>query len=189
MGTDTQGWHWGDDVVLDDRTGVVDMEGAGFEAAGKLVASVLEVALGKDGFESRDVFFLGFGQGGMVALSLAEAFGERDLGGMISIGAGLPSSKSAMGKVKEALNLPPSQGKARTPVLLCGGNRGTAVTAAVLSEVKARFETVQYVKWQREGDGMMRSREEVLPVMKFLASRLRMPAPQGTEEVGSAAMR
>ena len=149
---------------------------------------------GELGFEKRDVFLWGFGQGGMVALSLAEAFGT-ELGGVISIGGKPPSSKSAMAKAVEVLSKevvgertggtasPATPPKAKTPVLLCGGNRHTAVTTNVLRDVKERFGSVQYVKWERDGDSMARNREEMLPIMKFLASRLRMPAPAGMEEV------
>ena len=57
-------------------------------------------------------------------------------------------------------------------------------TANVLRDVKGRFGSVTYVKWEREGDAMARNRGEMLPIMKFLASRLRMPTPVGMEEAG-----
>lgn len=205
------GWHWGDDITLDQGTGELDMD-TGFVAAGKVVGEVLKVVLGDPdggdfagtwkkgnlgtskplgggglGFNARDVLLCGFGQGGMVALSLAEAMGT-ELGGVVSIGGKIASSRSAMAKAVE--DLPDGElskradGKAKTPVLLCGGNIHTAVTANVLRDVKERFRGVQYVKWEREGDSMARNREEMLPIMKFLASRLRMSTPDGMQEVG-----
>jgi hypothetical protein len=56
-----------------------------------------------------------------------------------------------------------------------------------VGEAKRRFEAVEYVRWEREGDGMPRSREEMLPVMRFLARRLRMAVPEGMEEVAGGA--
>ena len=204
------GWHWGDDISLDQGTGELVMD-TGFVAAGKVVGEVLKVVLGHltggsaetwkegnlgtskppggggSGFDARDVFLWGFGQGGMVALSLAEAMGT-EMGGVVSIGGKIAASRSAMAKAVE--DLPEdvldkkADGKVKTPVLLCGGNRHTAVTTNVLRDVKGRFGTVAYVKWEREGDSMARNREEMLPIMKFLASRLRMSTPAGMQEVG-----
>lgn len=205
MGAKETGWHWGDDVLVDNNTGELDLD-TGFEAAGKVLGGAMKAVLGKEakeegdggplagkeglGFEARDVFFWGFGQGGMVALSFCEAFG-REMGGVVAICGKMPASKSAMRKAIEILGSEIAgewdEKKAKTPVLLCGGNRRTAVTSSALKEVKERCETVQYVKWEREGDGMPRNREEMLPIMKFLAQRLKMPAPVGTEEVGGVA--
>ncbi len=212
VGEERQGgsWHWGDDILISSQTGCLDLEGGGFGASSKVVGQVLKAVLlpenGRDkdgverpatprseegcGFEARDVFFLGFGQGGMVALAFAELW-KGELGGVVAIGSALHSSKTSMSKAGEILgDLVPSAesagkaGKAKTPVLACGGNRGTAVTATVVREAKERFETVTYVKWAREGDGMPRNREEMFPLMKFLAQRLRMATPGGMEELG-----
>ena len=175
--------------MVDQGTGQLEMD-TGFENASKVIAPVFKVVLGDGkadglGFEPRDVFLWGFGQGGMAALSLAEAL-NIELGGVVSIGGNPPASKSAMKRVIETVGdvAPKKQeGKAKTPVLLCGGNRHTAVTANTLREAKERFDSVEYVKWEREGDSMARNREEMLPIMKFLARRLRISAPVGTEEV------
>ena len=205
------GWHWGDDITLDQGTGELVMD-SGFVAAGKVVGEVLKVVLGDpkgggsaeawkeenlgtskppggggSGFDARDVFLWGFGQGGTVALSLAEAMGT-EIGGVVSIGGKIAASRSAMAKAVEDLSEDmldkKADGKVKTPVLLCGGNRHTAVTTNVLRDVKGRFRTVEYSKWEREGDSMARNREEMLPIMKFLASRLRMSTPVGMQEVG-----
>ena len=190
------GWHWGDDILVDNSTGELDLD-TGFSAASKLLGPILKVVLGREngtgegkglGFAPRDVFLWGFGQGGMVALSLAEAFGV-ELAGVISIGGKIASSKSAMpqavdGLPESVVGKKEAGGKSKTPILLCGGHRHTAVTANVLRDVKERFGSVTYVKWEREGDAMARNRGEMLPIMKFLASRLRMPTPVGMEEAG-----
>lgn len=156
----------------------------------RVLGEVLKTVMGREGggFEMRDVFFFGFGQGGVVALSLAEALGGKELGGVVAVGGRLPGSRTAMKSALEVAGIKDTElasgKKARTSVILCGGNRGTVVTSDAVADLKARFETVTYTKWAREGDGMMRNREEMLPIMKFLASRLRMPAPEGMEEVG-----
>lgn len=188
MGTNSTGWHWGDDIQVDNTTGELELD-TGLEAASKILGGVLKVMLGEDGegFEPRNIFLWGFGQGGMVALSLAEAFAT-ELGGVVAIGGKPPASKLAMRKAIEiigpGISTETKAGRAKTPVLLCGGNRHTTVTSNALRDTKERFETVEYVKWGREGDSMARNREEMLPIMKFLARRLRMSAPVGTEEVG-----
>jgi len=189
MGTDTTGFHWGDDVLLDQSTGAVDFD-AGFSAAARELGQVLEVLLGACGFEARDVYVLGFGQGGMVALGMAEAFGACEFGGVIAIGSKLPALREAMAEARGlvgALAGSASVERARTPVLLCGGRSGTQVTQGTVGEAKRRFEGVEYVKWEREGDGMPGNRAEMLPVMRFLARRLRMAVPEGMEEVGGGA--
>ena len=106
MGTQETGWHWGDDIVVDQGTGQLEMD-TGFENASKVIAPVFKVVLGDGkadglGFEPRDVFLWGFGQGGMAALSLAEAL-NIELGGVVSIGGNPPASKSAMKRVIETV--------------------------------------------------------------------------------------
>lgn len=188
MGTENTGWHWGDDIQVENSTGELELD-TGFETAGKILGGVLKVVLGRDGvgFEPRDIFLWGFGQGGMVALGLAEAFAT-ELGGVVAIGGKPPASRLAMRKAIEIIRPDiledTKEGRAKTPVLLCGGNRHTTVTSNALRDTKERFDTVAYVKWEREGDSMARNREEMLPIMMFLARRLRMPAPVGTEEIG-----
>ena len=45
---------------------------------------------------------------------------------------------------------------------------------------------VEYHKWDRAGDGMPRNRDEMLPIMRFFARRLRSRkgVPEGSIEVG-----
>lgn len=51
--------------------------------------------------------------------------------------------------------------------------------------MRERFQDVEYVKWAKSEDSMPRSREEMLPIMKFFARRLRSRAgvPEGAVEV------
>jgi predicted esterase len=193
-----KGFHWGDDVLLDQDSGGVDSD-AGFTKASEQIMEVLEVVLkgekeGGAGFESRDVYFLGLGQGGMVALGVVE--GARvEFGGVISVGGRAPASctpfrerlasiPAVSSSPSSSLSSLSSSSKAQTPILLCGGSMATAITQSAVTTARDRFQSVEYVKWARPGDGMPGNREEMLPVMRFLARRLRMAAPEGMVEVG-----
>ena len=159
---------------------------AGFVTSSKLLSQVVSILEEKCKFPSRNILFLGYGQGGMAALSYLTSSlpnpnsssgpsQEKEFGGVISIGAGLPASFVLEGK-----------GKARTPVLVCGGSRSTQVTRGAVDKLRGAFTEVEYVKWQKADDGMMRNREEALPVMRFFGRRLRSRAgvPEGSLEVG-----
>lgn len=187
-GTDQTGFHWGDDLSLDSRTGALDFD-AGFSTAARPLGELLSVLLGECGFAARDVHFLGYGQGGMAALALAEAWPKVEFGGVIAIGTGIAGSKSAMGEARRYVSSLEvgDEAKARTPVLLCGGSSGTMVTAGVVRDVKQRFNAVEYVKWDRAGDGMPRVRGEMMALMRFWGRRIRGPVPEGMEEVAGLA--
>ncbi|KAL5350334.1 hypothetical protein ACLOAV_003901 [Pseudogymnoascus australis] len=142
-GTDDTGFHWGDDLSLDSRTGALDFD-AGFSTAARPIGELLAVLLGECGFAARD---------------------------------------TAMGEVRRYVSsLAAGEGKARTPVLLCGGSSGTMVTAGVVRDVKERFSAVEYVKWDKSGDGMPRVRGEMMALMRFWGRRIRGPVPEGMEE-------
>ena len=110
----------------------------------------------------------------MAALSAVVASPEVEYGGVVSIGGALPSSSSSS-----------NQPKAKTPVLVCGGSRSSQVTRSSVDRLKAAFGEVEYVKWERSDDGMMKNREEMLPVMKLFARRLwsRAGVPEGAVEI------
>ncbi|KAI9765519.1 MAG: hypothetical protein M1840_007345 [Geoglossum simile] len=156
------GFHWGDDVVFDQAKGDLDVD-AGFEKAVRLVREdvVREGLLKKCGYEGRDVFVFGFGQGGMVGLAVAA---NTELGGVVSIGGPLPSSV-----------LVPSStlGKSKTPVLVLGASANTLITASVVSKTRGVFETVECKSWPKAGDSMPVSKEEMMPIMQFFGRRLR----------------
>jgi len=171
-GSDRPAFCWGDDVLVDERTGEVDVEGGGFSKSLKMLGEVV-TGLEKGGWRKRQVLFLGFGQGGMAALSVASSLSStEEYGGVISIGGKFPSSST-------------SSGKARTPILVLGGSRSTQVTRGSVDGLKERFSNVEYVKWEKADDSMPRSREEMLPIMKFFARRLgsRSGVPNGAVEV------
>ncbi|KAI5293787.1 hypothetical protein KEM52_005233 [Ascosphaera acerosa] len=107
---------------------------------------------------------------------------DRELGGVIAIGAVLPLSATRPNA--------PYPGKAKTAVLLVGGS-GTGASNALadssgVKRTQQAFGAVEVVRWRdRKGDGMPRNREEMLPLMQFLARRLRSRhgVPEGSVEI------
>lgn len=177
-------------MLLDERTGAIDFD-SGFTTCARQLGQLLNALTADCGFAPRDVFFLGFGQGGMVALAAAEAFAATEFGGVVAVGTKLAASRYALQEARGYCTAVAEGGggggdagaKARTPVVVCGGARGSQVTAEVVRGVRERYRDAEYVKWEREGDGMPRSREEMLPIMRFLGRRMRGPVPEGAVEV------
>jgi len=98
------------------------------------------------------------------------------LGGIISIGGPLPSST------------PPSPTEAAlftTPILVLGGSSSSAVSAGDETRLWRIFQHVDVHRFRRPGDAMPRSRDEMLPVMKFLSNHLRSRkgVPEGSLEL------
>ncbi|KAF9891242.1 hypothetical protein FE257_004806 [Aspergillus nanangensis] len=183
---DLGGFHWGDDVTFDSATGDLDMD-AGFTRSTQLLAQevIARTLVDKCGYRLREILIMGVGQGGMVGLVVAGEVGkkkdhnnnnnqeERALAGVVSIGAPYPLSGSTLGE------------KNRTPVLLVAGRDSRAVGDGAVRRTKGGFEFVEVHRYQRRGDGMPKSREEMLPVMQFLARRLRswQGVPEGSVEI------
>ena len=170
---DLGGFHWGDDITFDQASGQMDFD-TGFTKAVKIIKQeVIEHGLLKKcGYTPREITLFGFGQGAMAALAVAASMPE-ELGAVVSIGGPLPSSSASAKSVK-------------TPVLVLGGSSNTLITRTNLDKLKAAFLSVEYQKWNRTGDGMPRNRDEMLPIMRFFARRLRSQAgvPEGSVEVG-----
>ncbi len=170
-GSDRPAFHWGDDILVDERKGEIETD-SGFDRSTKLITDeVLNVLVNKCGYPSRNVFFLGFGQGGMAALHIASS-SDLEFGGVMSIGGKLPSSSKASGKSK-------------TPVMVLGGSKSTQITRSAIDGLKERFGNVEYVRWDKPDDSMPKKREEMLPIMKFFARRLKSRAgvPEGALEI------
>lgn len=169
---DLGGFHWGDDITFEQPSGQMDFD-TGFTRAVKIIKQgIIEDGLVKKcGYKAREVMLFGFGQGAMAALATAASMTE-ELGGIVSIGGPLPSSDKTVKAVK-------------TPVLVLGGSSNTLISRTALDRLKAAFQNVEYQKWNRAGDGMPRNREEVLPIMRFFARRLRSRAgvPEASVEV------
>ncbi|OIW29523.1 phospholipase/Carboxylesterase superfamily protein [Coniochaeta ligniaria NRRL 30616] len=179
-------FHWGDDITLDQRTGDVDVD-PGFEKSASAVLETLigGVLVGRCGWRLDDILLFGYGQGGSLALGLASRVRMGNLGrrvaevkegeeeeygtafkGVVSVGGPLPMSM---------VPTVSARGKSRTPVLVCCGNRSTAVDEDAVELLQKEFETVKVVVWKRPDDGPPRNRDEVLPMMEFFAERLRSP--------------
>ncbi|KAF2094367.1 phospholipase/Carboxylesteras-like protein [Rhizodiscina lignyota] len=181
------GFHWGDDIIFDQSTGAMDSD-TGFQKSTRLLVEdvILNGVVRKCGYKMREIMLFGFAQGGMVALkgaaqlaspssSVSSDTGD-ELGGVISIGGALPSSAPLLEAGK----------KAKTPVLICKATSGSSVSDSAVQRIKGIFEFVEVKEWKRNGDGMMRNREEMLPIMQFFARRLRSRkgVPQGAVEIG-----
>lgn len=175
---DLHGFHWGDDILFDlhQGAGPIDVD-AGFEKARRIIAEdVIEKGLVQTcGYLRSEVLLFGYGQGGMAALAVASATDQLGaLGGIISVGGPLPASVS-----------PSTAGKSKTPILMLGGGSDSLVTEGAVARAKDTFEFVEYIRWSRRGDGMPQNRGEMLPIMRFLASRLRSRrgVPKGSVEI------
>ncbi|MCJ1448073.1 MAG: hypothetical protein MMC23_008586 [Stictis urceolatum] len=199
---DIGGFHWGDDVIFD-AGGGLDPD-AGFKKAAEVLREVVAGLIEKCGWKEREILLWGVGQGGMVAflagLQVVAGEGEGEggaavkgsgsgkgsagysskalpeLGGIVSLGGPLPSGMALGSGAK----------KLRTPVLVCGGTVESQVPDEKIQRVESCFEFVEKARWRRKRDGMPRSRDEMLPIMKFLARRLRSKAgvPEGSVEAG-----
>lgn len=190
---DIPGFHWGDDINFDSRTGALDMDAGFAKTTNLLVESIIKTVLvGKCGYKLREIMVLGFGQGGMAGLIAAEKIfaqglgngsgsdgGGGELAGIISIGAAYPLSlagKKSIGSEQE---------KSRTPVLVVAGRDSEVVTESAMKRTKDVFEFVEMHEYRRRGDTMPRSRDEMLPIMRFFGRRLRswQGVPEGSVEL------
>lgn len=173
---DIGGFNWGDDIVVDQSTGELDMD-TGFKAATRLLLDrvIREGLIGKCGYKAREIVIFGFAQGGMAGLQAAAELDGNELGGVVSVGGGLSHS----------LPLKALDKKSKTPVLVCRASKNSKVADSAVSKLKDVFEHVEVKDWKRNGDAMMSNREEMLPIMQFFARRLlsRRGVPAGSEEL------
>lgn len=175
---DGGGSHWGDDLVLDQGTGALDAD-PGYGRAERLIMDKLvgEVIVGKCGWELGDILLFGFGQGGSLALGLASRLrGETPrVVDVTDAAASAPTARPAAFKGAVSIGGPlptsmvptvSSRPKAPTKVLV------VQLVGEAVAAVKREFEDVRVVNWKRREIAMPRDREEMLPIMKFLADRL-----------------
>lgn len=166
------GFHWGDDIQFDQATGNMDFDTGFTKAITIIKEDIVENGLvTKCGYKHREIMFFGFGQGAMAAIAATTSMTE-ELGGVISIGGPLPES------CKHVKGL-------TTPLLVLGGSSNTLITRTALTNLKASFQNVEYQKWSKAGDSMPGKREEMLPIMRFFARRLksRKCVPEGSVEI------
>lgn len=176
-GSDHPSFHWANDVVVDERRGEIDLDSGGFDGPYRILwADILDVLISKCNYSPRNVLFFGYGQGAMLPLYLAASKRDLEFGGLISIGGRLPTSSPSPSSANS---------KSKTPILICAGSRSTQVTRSAVDDLKSRFSDVQYIKWDKTDDSMPVNREEMLPIMKFLARRLLSQAgvPTGAVEI------
>lgn len=195
---DLGGFHWGDDIIFDSTSGGLDADAGFKQTTATLKGVVDDVLIGKCGYALREVMLFGFGQGGMAALNLAgeyvthpvpvlrsnrsaaalceghESANSAELGGVISVGAGLPSDASGSPDTK-----------CKTPVLVCAGSDQSAVTSTTEDKLKRLFEFVEIKRYRKPGDSMPSNRDEMMPIMQFFSRRLRSTkgVPEGSVEV------
>ncbi|KAG9244935.1 Phospholipase/Carboxylesterase-domain-containing protein [Calycina marina] len=167
LGSDAPSFHWTSDIAVDERTGDIDIDGDFSASISRLSTLIIDPLMSKLKVPARNIFFFGFGQGGMLALSLlsVHAYSVIEFGGVISIGAAAPSS-----------NITTTAKKRATPILVCGGKKSKVVTNSALQSLKQKFKDVEYEGWAKPGDGMPASRGEIIPIFKFLGRRLRSRA-------------
>lgn len=169
---DLGGFHWGDDISFDQTSGRMEFD-AGFTKAIKLIKEdIIEDGLmGRCGYQAREIMIFGFGQGAMAAIATALSMSE-ELGGIVSIGGPRPASESSA--------------TSRTPLLVLGGSSNTLITRSSVASLRSAFGFIDYQKWNKSGDGMPQSHEEMLPIMRFFARRLRSRkgVPEGSVELG-----
>lgn len=67
----------------------------------------------------------------------------------------------------------PSPSPSSTPVLVLCSRDSEAFGEDEEELLREQFSEVKVVRWKRAGDGMPRDREEAMPMMQFLAQRLR----------------
>lgn len=169
------GFHWGDDIVFDQATGVMDPDVGCARASAMLSETIIKsILVDKCGYRLRNILCFGFGQGATVALT-AVATPDVELAGVVSIGGPLPA-----GVVQQ-----PRAVKHKTPIVALGGSSRSLLTTSAIRNIKNVFESVQTTTWQRPGDGMPTNRDEMLPIMTFFARRLRSRAgvPDGAVEL------
>lgn len=162
------GDQWSDDIQVDTGAGSLDAESSPLIKAVGIVAEdvIQEVLISRFKFRPDHIHLFGFGQGGSVALALPlhPALSSLSLGGVISIGGGLPLSTSVIASTKN-----------RTPVLILSGSKSplASVDSSPLKRVKSAYEFVSYHQWKKSDDSMPKNRDEVLPMMQFWSQRLK----------------
>lgn len=119
------GFYWGDDILIDENTGEMDLD-TGFTKSTSLILDNLiqESLVAKCRYKLREILLFGFGQGGMVALDVAGRLehGQQQqqpskpfkpppgTGGSLSMGQTDYKLSDATGDPKKDFNLPQELG-------------------------------------------------------------------------------
>jgi predicted esterase len=134
-------------------------EGAFFEATERIISIIHDVLTLKCSFLPRNILLFGLDQGGSVALTVAAAWKEIELGGIMSIGGPIPPVIQADGK------------KIKTPALVIGGSLGK-ISAQAEQHIRDLFLHVEVVLKTGFGD-FLPKKDDIGPVDAFFAHRLR----------------
>lgn len=162
---------------MDTNTGDIDAD-PGFDKASRLVMEKLVkgTLVDKCGWEMNDILFFGFGQGGSLALGVASRL--RTVERIIDISDGDDATKQKLGKTcKGVVSIGGPLPLSMVPSLSSREKSSTPVLVVQLDEdevdvVKREFKEVRVVNWKRKEVAMPRDREEMFPIMKFLADQL-----------------
>ena len=148
---DDAGWMWSDDVIFDDKSNGICDDG-GFKKASDMV-HILMGNLAEQGISAERVVFFGYGQGGMLALSIAATIGAS----VISIGGVLPEAVCDR------------QGNR---CLICGGDSNSKITSSEVTRLKNHFKTVSLLRWKNQsGDALPKTSKKNAwrPILEFLS--------------------
>lgn len=180
--------HWADELSISEDSSISDLNTKGpFTKATKLIAEdvIRDVLIRQCGYVPAEIFILGHGQGGSVAVgvgyALSSTAAEKEklrLGGILAFGGVLPSSSVSSQSTTSA--------KTNAPLLLQHGTKESSVSSAGIARTKETFAEIEVHSFNKEGDTLPQNREEVLPLMKFFGQRLRSRkgVPKGFTEVG-----
>jgi hypothetical protein len=200
---DLEGAHWGDDIIFDSTTGGLDADSGLKESTELLRILIKEVLVEKCGYAPREIVVFGLARAvwwlwaqlvshssaawninptiltnlravAIQSSSAADDSSSSELGGVISIGAPVPSEAPA------AL-----VSKCKTPVLVCAGSDRSAVTSTAEDKLKRLFEFLEVKRYRKSGDSMPSNRDEMMPIMQFFSRRLRSMkgVPEGSVEL------
>ncbi|KAL6700116.1 hypothetical protein J3F84DRAFT_362755 [Trichoderma pleuroticola] len=170
-------FHWGDDLSVDTNTGDLDPD-PGFDRASRLVMHKLvkDTLVGRCGWEMGDIMFFGFGQGASLALGLASRL--RSVERIVDVSDGDEATRNKIGKTcKGVVSIGGPLPQSMVPSLSSREKSDTPVLVCQLSEdevdaVKREFKHVRVVNWKRKDVAMPRDRDEMFPIMKFIADQL-----------------
>lgn len=167
IGSDVPCYHWASDVMLDESTGDLDLDGdfrPGLRTLGEVLAVLKRPeAEGGCGFMDRHLFFYGFGQGAMLAIAMTALHAKREFGGVVAVAGTLP--RAGIGYEMS-----------KTPLLICCGHGNRSTTEEAIARAKDRFMDMGYVKWTNGGNLLPEDRQEMLPIMALFARRLQTRA-------------
>ncbi|KAK0758629.1 hypothetical protein N5P37_009028 [Trichoderma harzianum] len=172
-----QHFHWGDDLSVDTSTGDLDPD-PGFDKAARLVMQKLvkDTLIDRCGWEMNDILFFGFGQGASLALGLASRL--RSVERIVDVSDGDEMTRNKIGKTcKGVVSIGGPLPQSMVPSLSSREKSDTPVLVCQLSEdeadaVKREFKDVRVVNWKRKEVAMPRDRDEMFPIMKFIADQL-----------------